>query len=118
RLASELCGWKIDLYSSREWLERGGEGPLFAPLPSDEEATTDVNLRDFKGLPAELVGTLESAGLVKLSELLDLADDDVASIPGLSDEHRQVLVSFLAELTEDESAAAPQADATEQPPVA
>ncbi|MEP7066831.1 MAG: transcription termination factor NusA, partial [Gemmatimonadota bacterium] len=25
RLASELTGWKIDLYSSREWLERGGE---------------------------------------------------------------------------------------------
>src|ERR671925_1000151 len=38
RLASELTGWKIDLYSSREWLERGGEGPLFAPLPRKEEA--------------------------------------------------------------------------------
>jgi transcription termination/antitermination protein NusA len=25
RLASELTGWKIDLYSSREWLEKGGE---------------------------------------------------------------------------------------------
>ena len=25
RLASELTGWKIDLYSSREWMERGGE---------------------------------------------------------------------------------------------
>ena len=37
RLASELTGWKIDLYSSREWLERGGEGPLFAPLPPAEE---------------------------------------------------------------------------------
>src|SRR5207244_807114 len=33
RLASELTGWKIDLYSSREWLERGGDGPLFGPLP-------------------------------------------------------------------------------------
>src|SRR5919108_3421447 len=38
RLASELTGWKVDLYSSREWLERGGEGPLFAPLPPAEEA--------------------------------------------------------------------------------
>jgi hypothetical protein len=35
RLASELTGWKIDLYSSREWLERS-EGPIFAPLPEDE----------------------------------------------------------------------------------
>ena len=37
RLASELTGWKIDLYSSREWLEKGGEAPLFAPLPEEEE---------------------------------------------------------------------------------
>src|SRR5881397_1372881 len=45
RLASELTGWKIDLYSSREWMERGGEGPLFAPLPPEEEAATKVSLR-------------------------------------------------------------------------
>src|SRR3954447_20541168 len=36
RLASELTGWKIDLYSSREWLERGSDSPLFAPLPPGE----------------------------------------------------------------------------------
>src|SRR6201988_4375838 len=35
RLASELTALKIDLYSSREWLERGGEGQLFAPLPEE-----------------------------------------------------------------------------------
>ena len=40
RLASELTGWKIDLYSSREWLERGGEGPLFAPLPPEEDVVS------------------------------------------------------------------------------
>src|SRR5256886_15709773 len=56
RLASELTGWKIDLYSSREWLERGGEGPLFAPLPPvEDEAATKVSLRELKGLPVELV---------------------------------------------------------------
>ena len=44
RLASELTGWKIDLYSSREWLERGGEGPLFAPLPPAEELVAGVGL--------------------------------------------------------------------------
>ncbi len=37
RLASELTGWKIDLYSSREWLERGGEAQLFAPLPDEQD---------------------------------------------------------------------------------
>src|SRR3989475_8967218 len=39
--------------------ERGGEGPLFAPLPPDEEAATKVALRELKGLPAELVNVLE-----------------------------------------------------------
>src|SRR5258706_2638095 len=33
-LASELTGWKVDLYSSREWLERGGGGPPVAPPPA------------------------------------------------------------------------------------
>src|SRR6185312_8418979 len=45
RLASELTEWKIDLYSSREWLERGGDIPLFAPLPEEEgEEAADVKL--------------------------------------------------------------------------
>src|SRR6059058_1630453 len=49
RLASELTGWKIDLYSSREWMERGTEQPLFAPLPRpEEEAATNVALRELK----------------------------------------------------------------------
>src|SRR3989440_8814859 len=53
RLASELTGWKIDLYSSREWLERGGEGPLFAPLPPEEEQVTKVSLSEMQGLSPE-----------------------------------------------------------------
>ena len=52
RLASELTGWKIDLYSSREWLERGGEGPLFAPLPPEEEMAAQVPLSELQGAVA------------------------------------------------------------------
>src|SRR4026208_209278 len=40
RLASELTGWKIDLYSSREWLERGGRGAPFRPPPPREGSAT------------------------------------------------------------------------------
>jgi N utilization substance protein A len=103
RLASELTGWKIDLYSSREWLERGGEGPLFAPIPTEgeEEQATHVALTELEGLPAEVVGVLGAAGIVELSDLLDLDSEELRHVPGLSLEQLEVLQAFIADLTEE-----------------
>src|SRR5690348_6311224 len=101
RLASELTGWKIDLYSSREWLERGGEGPLFAPLPPAEDEATKVSLREMKGLSPELVAVLEQAGKRTLQDIIDLDPDDIAKIEGMTPELAEKLNGFLNELTED-----------------
>jgi transcription termination/antitermination protein NusA len=102
RLASELTGWKIDLYSSREWLERGGEGPLFAPLPPvEDEAATKVALRELKGLPVELVDVLERAGHKTLQDILDLEREDVDKIAGMTPELADKLMAFLNEMTEE-----------------
>src|SRR6266513_2291403 len=102
RLASELTGWKIDLYSSREWLERGGEGPLFAPLPAAEDETaTKVSLRELKGLPVELVDVLERAGHKTLQDILDLEREDVDKIAGMTPEIADKLMAFLNEMTEE-----------------
>jgi len=116
RLASELTGWKIDLYSSREWLERGGEGPLFAPLPAAEDETaTKVALRELKGLPVELVDVLEQAGHKTLQDILDLEREDVDKIAGMTPELADKLMAFLNEMTEDggddETARGPAGDA-------
>jgi N utilization substance protein A len=103
RLASELTGWKIDLYSSREWLERGGEGPLFAPLPPEEEMVTRVPLTDLQGLSPELIALLSNAGYQTLSDVLDLERDEVAKIAGMTPEAVEQLMAFLAELTTDDN---------------
>ncbi len=131
RLASELTGWKIDLYSSREWLERGGEGPLFAPLPPEEEFVAEVRLDELKGLPVEVVETLEGAGLRSLRDILDLEREDVMKIEGMTPERTNVLLAFLSELTEenldvekegqseaDSGGASQSGDAAESPPAA
>src|SRR5919107_560606 len=102
RLASELTGWKIDLYSSREWLERGGEGPLFAPLPPEDEMAGKVPLSELKGLSPELTGILESAGYKMLNDILDLEREDIAKIPGMTPETSDQLMAFLSELTDEE----------------
>src|SRR5436853_1369469 len=101
RLASELTAWKIDLYSSREWLERGAEGPLFAPLPPEEEAATKVALRELKGLPAELVNVLEQAGHRTLQDILEFEREDVDKIVGMTPDLADKLMAFLNEMTEE-----------------
>src|SRR5688500_2769614 len=101
RLASELTGWKIDLYSSREWLERGGEGPLFSPLPPEDESGTQVPLTELAGLSPELVAILGSAGYNMLGDILDVEREDVMRIPGITPETGEQLMAFLAELTDD-----------------
>jgi transcription termination/antitermination protein NusA len=120
RLASELTGWKIDLYSSREWLERGGEGPLFAPLPpAEDEAATKVALRELKGLPVELVDVLEQAGHKTLQDILDLEREDVDKIAGMTPDIADKLMAFLNEMTEDggeeEPETSPDAGKTDGP---
>ena len=106
RLASELTAWKIDLYSSREWLERGGEGPLFAPLPSSTEAENEsmaaIPLAELEGLSPELVAILEGAGLSTLDSVLDLEREDLLRVPGMTEDRVEQLMAFLSELTDDE----------------
>src|SRR5213596_372019 len=101
RLASKLTGWKVDLYSSREWLERGGEGPLFAPLPPADQSVTQVALSEMKGLSPELVAVLEQAGKKTLQDILDLEREDVDKIPGMTPDLAEKMMAFLNEMTEE-----------------
>src|SRR5438046_1198589 len=101
RLASELTGWKVDLYSSREWLERGGEGPLFAPLPAADESVTQVALSEMKALSPELVAVLEQAGKKTLQDILDLEREEVDQLPGMTPDLADKMMAFLNEMTED-----------------
>jgi N utilization substance protein A len=101
RLASELTEWKIDLYSSREWLERGGDVPLFAPLP-DEEAAADVKLTDIEGLPPATVAVLEAGGYRTLNDIIDLERDDFLKLAGIAPEEADRLMAFLDDVTGDD----------------
>jgi N utilization substance protein A len=102
RLASELTGWKIDLYSSREWMEKGGEAPLFAPLPEEEEA--DVPLYEIEGLEIGTVAVLAEAGLRTLNDILDLDRDDLLRLPGIAPAEADRIMAIIDELTMEDEA--------------
>ena len=116
RLASELTAWKIDLYSSREWLERGAEGGVFAPLPGDEAA--DVHLSEIEGMNPATVAILEEGGFKTLNDIIDLERDDFLKLHGITLEDADRLMSIINELTEEgseeASAAAEGGDAADR----
>ncbi|HEX5830140.1 MAG TPA: transcription termination factor NusA [Gemmatimonadaceae bacterium] len=101
RLASELTGWKIDLYSSREWLERGGDTPLFAPLPGEEDEVADVKLSEIDGLPIATVAVLEAGGYRTLNDILDLDREDFMRMPGIAPAEADRIMALINDLTED-----------------
>jgi N utilization substance protein A len=99
RLASELTGWKIDLFSSREWMERGAEG-VFAPLPG-EEAEVDLQLSEIEGLPPATVAVLGEAGYRTLNDIIDLEKDDFLKLPGIAPSEADRIMAMIDSLTEE-----------------
>src|SRR5438105_960440 len=104
RLASELTEWKIELYSSREWMERGSDQPIFAPLPTDEPVSgVNPRLAELDGMQPATVAVLEEAGYRTLDDIIDLEREDFLRLPGIAPEEADRLMAIINELTTDEA---------------
>jgi N utilization substance protein A len=103
RLASELTEWKIELYSSREWMERGSEQQLFAPLPGETEQNVNPRLSEIEGLEPATVAVLEEAGYRTLDDIIDLEREDFLRLAGIAPEEADRLMTIIDELTTEDS---------------
>ncbi|HTL05783.1 MAG TPA: helix-hairpin-helix domain-containing protein, partial [Gemmatimonadales bacterium] len=88
----------------------GGEGPLFAlaPLEEEEAAVAKVALSELKGLSPEVLGILDTAGYRTLNDILDLEREDVDKVPGMTPAAADELMAFLTDLTAEEGGEAAQ----------
>lgn len=113
RLASQLIGWQIDLYSSREWMERGAKTTLFGP--AEEEETADFPLRELEISPATLAA-LEAAGYKTFLDVIDLERADFQRVPGVGEEAAAALAKLIDDLTivEESSGGAAEAAGAEE----
>jgi transcription termination/antitermination protein NusA len=109
RLASQLIGWQIDLYGSREWLERGADAALFGTRePEESMETADFPLAELD-LPKSALAALEAAGYSTFLSIIDLDRADLAKVEGLDEAAVDQLLRIIDELTvveEDEDEAA------------
>ena len=97
RLASQLIGWQIDLYGSREWLEKGADAALFG-VRDDEYEVADFPLSELELEPGTLAA-LEGAGYTTFFDIIDLEREDFAAIEGVSEEQTDALLKVIEELT-------------------
>lgn len=112
RLASQLIGWQIDLYSSRDWMERGGHSGLFAG--GDEYEIADFPLAELEGIAPATLAALEAADIGSFYGLLDLDRSDFLQVPGIGPDEADTLEALIDELTVVDEAA-PRSDAAEEP---
>lgn len=110
RLASQLIGWQIDLFSSREWLERGAHQALFGG-DEDEYETADFPLREL-ALPPATLAALEAAGYRTFFDVIDLEREDLLRIPAIGPAEADQVLAVIEELTveEDEGTEAVEED--------
>jgi N utilization substance protein A len=99
RLASQLIGWQIDLYGSREWLEKGADLSLFGAREEDEQ----LEMADFPlselDLPLLTLAALKAAGYNTFLDIIDLEREDLSQVEGLSATDIDRLLSIIDELT-------------------
>jgi N utilization substance protein A len=103
RLASQLIGWQIDLYGSREWLERGADAALFGGTNDQDYEVADFPLRELE-LPIGTLAALETAGYTTFLDIIDLEREDLLRIPGLTAEDSDDVLKLIESLTVEEGA--------------
>ena len=98
RLASQLIGWQIDLYGSREWLEKGADLSLFGGRDEDQLEMADFQLAELD-LSETTLAALKTAGYDTFLDIIDLERDEFLRIEGLSEQDADGLLSIIDELT-------------------
>lgn len=107
RLASKLTGYRIDLVSKAEYLAQEEE-VLFGRKPEVETATAesepgvaagDFALDQVPGITPETVEAMASAGYKSFDDIIDLELEDLAAVPGMTQEAAELLTRVIDELT-------------------
>jgi N utilization substance protein A len=98
RLASQLIGWQIDLYGSREWLERGADISLLVEDEVDSYETADFPLSEL-ALTPETLEALAAAGYNSFLDIIDLDRADFLSVDGVTEEAAAQLLTLIEDLT-------------------
>jgi len=98
RLASQLIGWQIDLYGSREWVEKGADISVLSASTEEQYETSDFPLSELDLQPSPL-GALAAAGYDTFLQIIDLERRDFLGIEGLGEKDTDHILELIEALT-------------------
>ena len=98
RLASQLIGWQIDLYGSREWVEKGADISVLNAIAEEQYETSDFPLSELDLQPSTL-GALGAAGYDTFLQIIDLERRDFLGIEGLGEKDTDRILELIEALT-------------------
>ena len=98
RLASQLIGWQIDLYGSREWVGKGADLSALAKTQGEEYETSDFPLTELD-LQSSILGALSGAGYETFLQIIDLDRGDFLGVEGLGEQDADRLLELIEALT-------------------
>ena len=98
RLASQLIGWQIDLYGSREWVEKGADMSVLSASTEEQYETSDFPLSELDLEPSTL-GALSAAGYDTFLQIIDLERRDFLGIEELGEQDTDRILKLIEALT-------------------
>jgi len=105
RLASQLIGWQIDLFGSREWVEQGQDLSLLESASSEDVYETSDFPLDELNLDHSVLGALKSHGYTTFLDIIDLERVDFEKVEGLDAAGIDAVLEIIDQLTVTEAPA-------------
>ncbi len=88
----------IDLYGSREWVEKGADISVLNAIAEEQYETSDFPLSELDLQPATL-GALGAAGYDTFLQIIDLERRDFLGIEGLGEKDTDRILELIEALT-------------------
>ena len=84
RLASQLVGWELNLFSFEQWKELQAQQETGkAEAEEEEEETQEVSIADLTGVGVKLIEQLTAAGFDMLEKIAEANIEDLVKVKGL-----------------------------------
>lgn len=98
RLASELVGWDLNIFTAEQWKKHldgllGGAGPIIDKLPVKIDDSQSADMQDLPGVGEKLLEALKEAGFNSLEKIASATVEQLIAVKGLGEAKAEKIIA-------------------------